>query len=242
MSNEISIEEFIQAIDKLPSDKHQNYPGKWYKTQKEHWLGWLCEYQGPGAYARQVGKKRDAKFAYNHIVENKMLLWIIKAARVNPRLVKAAQSASDRAKTMQEKSAAIRKHVPWKEVSAVLWGLNERGTQSNKIQNRAFSVRQPLVEKIMLGTKKIEYRSIPMNIRGRVYVYASKTPALDVYKKMKKEPGDFPIGVLVGTVEIVGCREKPDEYEWLLANPKRLKNAIKPDNKGQPVWFKPFKE
>jgi predicted transcriptional regulator len=41
------------------------------------------------------------------------------------------------------------------------------------IQNRALSVRQPFAEQIMLGTKKIEYRSMKTNIRGRVYIYAS---------------------------------------------------------------------
>lgn len=66
------------------------------------------------------------------------------------------------------------------------------------VQNRALSVRQPLAEKIMLGIKKIEYRSIPTNIRGRVYIYASKTPNLEGYKKMKKVPGDFPVGVKGG--------------------------------------------
>jgi hypothetical protein len=110
------------------------------------------------------------------------------------------------------------------------------------VPNRALSVRQPLAEKIMLGTKQIEYRSIPTNIRGRIYIYASQTPNLEVFEKIKKKPGDFPVGVLIGTVEIVGCREKPDEYEWLLANPKRLRKPIKPDNHPQPVWFKPFKE
>ena len=106
----------------MPSDKPQNYPGKWYKTQKEHWLGWLSGYQGPGAYGRTVGEKRNAEFAYNHIVEFKMLLWIIVAAKVNGDLAKSAQSACNRVSTMQKKSAAIRKQVPWEAVAMALWG------------------------------------------------------------------------------------------------------------------------
>lgn len=54
-----------------------------------------------------------------------------------------------------------------------------------KIPNRALSVRQPLAEQIMRGTKKIEYRNIHTNIRGRVYIYASKAPATWAYEKMK---------------------------------------------------------
>jgi len=111
-----------------------------------------------------------------------------------------------------------------------------------KIPNRALSVRQPFAEQILRGTKQIEYRSIPTHIRGRVYIYASKLPKADAYRKMGFEPGAFPTGVIVGTVEIVGCVEKRYEYEWKLANPKRLRNPIKPETHPQPVWFKPFKE
>jgi hypothetical protein len=116
---------------------------------------------------------------------------------------------------------------------------------SREVQNRAFSVRQPYAEQIMRGEKKIEYRSILTHVRGRVYVYASNTPGpLEEYEAMDAKPGDFPTGVIVGTVEIVDCK-KPTwkkEYHWLLANPRRLKKPIKPDNKGQPVWFIPFKK
>jgi hypothetical protein len=37
----------------------------WYSTQKEHWLGWLKEYDGPGYYGRKK-RHRSAEFAYNH--------------------------------------------------------------------------------------------------------------------------------------------------------------------------------
>lgn len=111
-----------------------------------------------------------------------------------------------------------------------------------RITNRALSVRQPLAELIVSGKKKIEYRSRSTKIRERVYIYASQKPNLKAFKKIGNEPGDFRVGVLVGSVEIAGCREKPDKYEWLLANPKRLKKPIKPDNHPQPVWFKPFKK
>ena len=50
MNKEVSIKELIQVFRRLPEDRRQNYPGKWYKKQKEHWLGWLSEYDGLGAY------------------------------------------------------------------------------------------------------------------------------------------------------------------------------------------------
>jgi hypothetical protein len=123
-----------------------------------------------------------------------------------------------------------------------LKGENMSAKPKGGVRNLALSVRQPLAELIVSGKKKIEHRSRSTKIRERVYIYASQKPNLKAFKKIGKEPGDFHVGVLVGSVEIVGCREKPDEYEWLLANPKRLKRPIKPDNRPQPVWFKPFKE
>jgi len=117
-------------------------------------------------------------------------------------------------------------------------------TKSNSgILNSAFSVHQPFAEQIMLGAKKFEYRNMKTKKRARVYVYASLRNNKQAYEEMKKEPGDFPNGVIVGTVEIVGCTVNSNGgYKWHLANPKRLRKPIKPDHKGQPVWFTPFEK
>lgn len=53
-----------------------------------------------------------------------------------------------------------------------------------KTQNRALSVRQPFAEQIMCGTKKIEYRSMPTKLRGRVYIYAAKHPG--TYRALRR--------------------------------------------------------
>ena len=105
----------------------------------------------------------------------------------------------------------------------------------------ALSIRQPYCEQILRGIKKAEYRSLPTNIRGQVYVYAALRPGHpDGFRKLKVQPGDLPTGVVVGVVEIVGCSGKPGDYAWHLANPKRLKRAIPPKNHPQPAWFYPF--
>ena len=116
-----SIEWFIQAISALPSDepiasRHPAYNN--YRTQKEHWLGWLNPNSGTGTYPRKSGPNRDARFVYNHIVEPKMLLWLIAAAGVRQNLLQAAEQAAESAK--KGKSAAIRRIVPWPEVVAAL--------------------------------------------------------------------------------------------------------------------------
>jgi hypothetical protein len=121
MNKAISINRFVQAIQGLPSDDPKVTPGKWYKTQKEHWLGWLKEYDGPGAYDRKGGGHRDARFAYNHIVEYRMLLWIIEAAGMDSKLVRKAKSVVDNKKSLQANSAAIRKIVPWEMLENALW-------------------------------------------------------------------------------------------------------------------------
>lgn len=112
---------------------------------------------------------------------------------------------------------------------------------NSRTRNLALSVQQPFAELIIRGKKKIEYRSRSTRIRERVYIYASKKPNRTAFKRMRKEPGNFPAGVLIGSVEIVDCREEPDGYKWLLENPSRLNRPIKPDTHPQPVWFRPFK-
>lgn len=106
---------------------------------------------------------------------------------------------------------------------------------------RALSIRQPYAEQVLRGTKKIEYRSKSTNIRERVYIYASLTPGYSKdWDDMQLQPGDLPVGVLVGTVEISDYRGKPGDYEWHLTKPDRLKRHLKPKKHPQPVWFYPF--
>ena len=117
----IGIDQFIAAIEALPETKLNAGSRKvWYSTQKEHWLGWLSQYSGAGAYDRkQPGK--DAKFAYNHIVNPQMLLWLIEAAGVSEDRVTAAASAAEGGATLMQKAGAVRKQVPWAEVAKALW-------------------------------------------------------------------------------------------------------------------------
>jgi hypothetical protein len=121
----LSVRALRQAIASLPSDRPRITPGKWYRTQQEHWLGWLRDYDGPGAYGRKSQEKRDARFAYNHIVEPRMLLWLILACGVAASRVKAAREAARRAPTMMQQSAAVRRLVPWDEVEARLMNTGQ---------------------------------------------------------------------------------------------------------------------
>ena len=96
----------------------------------------------------------------------------------------------------------------------------------------------------MRGVKKIEYRSGPTKIRGRVYVYASQgrfsaedeADMMDDYGIKDVSCDDLPRGVLIGTVELHDC----DGGDWHLRKPERAKKLLKPKKKPQPVWFYPF--
>lgn len=111
-----------------------------------------------------------------------------------------------------------------------------------RVTNSALSVRQPFASMIVCGIKSIEFRSKPTTKRERVYIYASKTPDLGKYDDLGISPDSLPLGMLIGTVEIIDCTGETGQYEWHLANPKLLKRPIKPDNQAMPTWFTPYKK
>lgn len=132
MSPSISILKFRSAIESLPSDRPRRREGIWYLTQKEHWLGWLGSYHGPGGYNRQAHARHDAAYAYNHIVNHQMLEWLIKASGIRKPAVTAALRAAQRARTLMAKSAAIRRHVPWADIESALWGSGSRSARPRR--------------------------------------------------------------------------------------------------------------
>ena len=120
--SEYSAEWLAEFIERLPADKEvpsgtQGYSR--YHTQKAHWLGWLTK--KPGAkYFRQDAPNRGAKFVYNHIMEPKMLLWLISASGLQIELVEQAKEASLNTKSMASSCAAIRKVVSFQTLEKAL--------------------------------------------------------------------------------------------------------------------------
>ncbi|MEM9701862.1 MAG: ASCH domain-containing protein [Planctomycetota bacterium] len=125
----------------------------------------------------------------------------------------------------------------------------------------ALGIRQPWCELILRGRKTLEIRSRSTEVRGPIYIYASKTvsdlPELDeVLTREDLDLNVLPRGRILGSVEIVGCRratptddeascvprrELIDRYAWELANPVRFAEPLKPRFLPYGVWFYPFK-
>lgn len=120
MEKPVTIAQFIEAIKRLPEDEPVEHRSLWYRTQKEHWLGWLSHYDEPGPYRRKTGQNRDAKFAYNHIVCPEMLLYLIRSIGLRRELVEEAERACESSSRLSQKSGAIRKVVPWSEVQRAI--------------------------------------------------------------------------------------------------------------------------
>lgn len=89
----------------------------WYESQKEHWLGWLKEYVGPGYYGRQSWEV-TAEAVYNRVVNPSMVLWLGEAAGVPKAAVRTAADAALAAPpSMAAQSGAIRAVIPWSMIA-----------------------------------------------------------------------------------------------------------------------------
>ena len=106
---------------------------------------------------------------------------------------------------------------------------------------RAISIRQPFVEQILRGSKRLDYRSVPTNIRERVYLYASLKPRMEPenWRGMKTTPDKLPKGMIVGSVEIVDCKPHRYGFAHKLANPRRLRSPLNAVNHPNPLWWRP---
>ena len=94
----------------------------WWSSQKEHWLGWLDEYNGPGYYGRSNWKV-TAKAVYNRVGNPAMVLWLGEASGIPGARVKEAIEASELAgNSWRAKCGAIRRVIPWEDIEQNLFG------------------------------------------------------------------------------------------------------------------------
>jgi hypothetical protein len=123
----------------------------------------------------------------------------------------------------------------------------------------ALGIRQPWAELILRGIKQIEIRSLNTQVRGRIYVYASKKlselpEAAAAAARHGVDLETIPRGLLVGSVELYSSLRSTEEdapaaclpaallenrFSWKVRNPERfapLEVRFLPYG----VWFYPF--
>ena len=125
----------------------------------------------------------------------------------------------------------------------------------------ALGVRQPWVELILRRIKTIEVRSQNTQIRGTIYLYASKKisdlPAAAVAAEVHGlDLTGLPRGVLVGSIELVGTRPArardataacvpaallEGQFAWELRNPRRFPRPLPVRFLPYGAWFYPFR-
>ena len=76
---------------------------KWYRSQREHWLGWL-EYQDRKALgAGQNPNHLHAKAVWNRLKCSPMMFWLAECAGVSPKLLGQAEEAAVEATRLNPK-------------------------------------------------------------------------------------------------------------------------------------------
>ena len=105
-----------ERLEREIARRHPHRAEPWYRSQKQHWLGWLAEYDGPGFYSRSRWD-RPAQFVYNHIQCPPMLLWLAEASGLpRGRLLRANKAALAAGDHHGPSTAAVRSLLPWEAV------------------------------------------------------------------------------------------------------------------------------
>jgi hypothetical protein len=125
----------------------------------------------------------------------------------------------------------------------------------------ALAIQQPWIELILRGVKTLEIRSQPTQIRGTIYLYASKrvsplAAAEVAAQRWEINVDSLPLGKLVGTIDLAACRPaRPadhqaacvpadllkDQYVYQLERPQRFRVAQSVRFLPYGVWFYPFR-
>jgi hypothetical protein len=123
------------------------------------------------------------------------------------------------------------------------------------------AIQQPWAELILRGIKTLEVRSQPTQLRGTIYLYASKRAsqlaAADAAAcRWKIDVESLPLGKLVGTIDLVDCRASRPSDQRAACVPADLLSGQFVYELGHPmrfdppravrflpygVWFYPFK-
>jgi hypothetical protein len=91
-----------------------------YANLKDQWLCWLREYLTPGYYDRQNAVD-DAQWAYQHLNNGDMIVWLNEAAGEDARIIHAAIVAKDGREPPQTEAKYARLVLPWEGLVPLLF-------------------------------------------------------------------------------------------------------------------------
>lgn len=108
--------------------------------------------------------------------------------------------------------------------------MGSRSGNDVQYRNPCLTMHQPWASLLVHGIKRVEGRSWPAPIRGRLWIHAaSKIPEPDTIKAMEdfyreiyavngitdiKFPEHYPVSRLLGCVEVVGCIKRDELVSW----------------------------
>ncbi|MGJ5088591.1 hypothetical protein ACQR06_23935 [Bradyrhizobium sp. HKCCYLRH1065] len=87
---------------------------------RSQWLAWLSEYLTPGYYDRNNAVD-DAKWAYNHLGNGKMIVWLNEAAGEDSRIIRATIVAMEEREPPQTRASYARRVLPWESAAGLLF-------------------------------------------------------------------------------------------------------------------------
>lgn len=102
---------------------------------------------------------------------------------------------------------------------------------------KVLNISQPFAHYVVAGGKNIENRSKPVNFRGTILIYASKTKKLENFEDEDIQPDDCAFGAIIGIADVIDCiteeevTDATDEwfmgpYGYVLANMVEFKKPI----------------
>lgn len=123
VDGDVHVDDLRALVESLPAAQpvtdqfERDHPASTrYKDQREHLLGWLGEYNGPGAYGRK-NPSTSGKHFYNHFRCAPGLLWLAEALGETEATLRCGVSRIEAAgRNPSSQCAAFRAEVPWSRI------------------------------------------------------------------------------------------------------------------------------
>jgi hypothetical protein len=119
-----TIQELLRAVRRLPAEMplSDRLSKGGYDTHRDHWIGWLEGYDGPGFYGRS-NSDVDARTVYQRLNNGRMIVWLNEAAGERPGLIRTTiREMTLRGNGLKQTEAKIaRAHQPWERAAALLF-------------------------------------------------------------------------------------------------------------------------